>query len=399
MAEQRRRGRPRTSSNPFSIDGESTFNSQNDIEEAIEGTQFDFYNPTLEATPEIGNYNPLGESAIERDYATPLIQEGIVKDLEEPSFHQKSNPFSNNQGNNSNQPNQQGSPNQQGFSSDPMMNPNPAMTQLDDKERMMAATQMADAMIDTYETVMGYSGKLAQHKESKVQELIEDGLIDGDRRIPVDEDGNTVSVIEFIKAYNDGCMEAGKVAPSFKKKVRPPLIRICAKRGWGMSDEQLVAFAVVQDVAIRSATLYSMHKNVKDILNRMVEENAENRNAKKKPAPRPQPQPQPQQEYFEPEVEEVSDEDLAYLERIRNANAERDRLNKIQEMEELRKQQEEQGITKMNINFEDNPMRDTSNMERDYPEPKVEEYFEEGREIDDSQNNEINNDFDNEGDS
>ena len=95
----------------------------------------------------------------------------------------------------------------------------------------------------------------------------------------------------------------------------------------------------------------------------------------------------------------MTDNDLAYLERIRNANAERDRLNKIQQMEDMRKEQEEKGITKMNINFDDNPMRDTSNMEREYPEPKVEEYFEEGREIDDSEESETNNDYDNEGDS
>ena len=406
MAEPKRRGRPRKSSNPLSVDGESAFNSQNDIEEAIDGTQFEFYNPTNESMPEIGNFNPLGESAIERDYATPHIQDGIVKDLEEPSFHQKSNPFGNNQGNDGNQNNSQGSPNGYQGSSDPMMNPNPAMNQLDDKEKMMAATQMADAMIDTYETVMGYSGKLAQQKESKVQELIDDGVIDANRRIPVDEDGNTVGVMEFVKAFNDGCLEAGKVAPSFKKKVRTPLIRICSKRGWGMSDEQLIAFAVVQDVSIRAATLYAMNKNVKEILNRMIEENAENRNQKQKqapprpqPKPQAQPQPQPQSEYIEPEVEEMTDNDLAYLERIRNANAERDRLNKIQQMEDMRKEQEEKGITKMNINFDDNPMRDTSNMEREYPEPKVEEYFEEGREIDDSEESETNNDYDNEGDS
>ena len=58
MAEQRRRGRPRKSSNPLSVDGESAFKSQGDIEDAIEGTQFDFYNPTTESTPEIGNFNP-----------------------------------------------------------------------------------------------------------------------------------------------------------------------------------------------------------------------------------------------------------------------------------------------------------------------------------------------------
>jgi hypothetical protein len=53
----------------------------------------------------------------------------------------------------------------------------------------------------------------------------------------------------------------------------------------------------------------------------------------------------------------------------------------------------------MNINFEDNPMRDTSHKDRGYPEPKVEEYFEQGREIDDNQDIETNNDDDNEGDS
>jgi hypothetical protein len=68
-------------------------------------------------------------------------------------------------------------------------------------------------------------------------------------------------------------------------------------------------------------------------------------------------------------------------------------------MEEMRKKQEEEGITKMNINFEDNPMRNNSNRDREYPEPQVEEYFEQGREIDDNEVNETNNDYDNEGDS
>jgi hypothetical protein len=45
-------------------------------------------------------------------------------------------------------------------------------------------------------------------------------------------------------------------------------------------------------------------------------------------------------------------------------------------------------------------LRDTSSKDREYPEPKVEEYFEEGREITDEENLDTQNniDFDNEGD-
>jgi hypothetical protein len=89
MDEKRKRGRPRKSPS-ISNTGDSSFESKESIENAIDKTQFDFFEPSTTAMPEVNTFNPLSETPIERDYATPKIQDGVVNDLEEPSFHQKS---------------------------------------------------------------------------------------------------------------------------------------------------------------------------------------------------------------------------------------------------------------------------------------------------------------------
>jgi hypothetical protein len=48
-----------------------------------------------------------------------------------------------------------------------------------------------------------------------------------------------------------------------------------------------------------------------------------------------------------------------------------------------RRQDEEQGVTKMNIKFDDNPLRESP--KRDFPAPKVEETFIKGGEIKDDE--------------
>lgn len=384
MEAKRGRGRPRKSS-PISNTGENAFDSKQEIENAIDKTQFDFYEPTTQPTPEVNTFNPLTETPIERDYSTPKIQEGYTIDIEEPTFHQKTfDQIKNEAGAGAGAP-AGGSPSSTsatsaGGSSDPMMNPNPALNQLDDKEKLLAAEQMVDAVLDTYETLKLWGSKLAQIKEQKVLDLINQRKIDANRRIPIDEYGNTVSIVEFVRNFNEQLPQAVKADPNFRKRVRPAMIRIFAKRGWGMTDEQLVGFAFIKDISITSATLYGMNKGVKDILKRMVEENKGNASAANQtPPPPPKPQPQPAEEFITPEdVEEITDEELAYQERMMEMVRQREQEAAQREQQQA---EEAEGVEKMNITFDENPLRETT--KREPPAPKVTETFIKGEELKD----------------
>jgi hypothetical protein len=207
---------------------------------------------------------------------------------------------------------------------------------------------------------------------------VDNGRIDPNRRIPVDEFGNSVSPLEFIRSYNEQLPQAVKPDPNFRKRVRPPMIRIFSKRGWGMTDEQLVAFAFLKDLGVTGASLYAMRKGVSDVLARLEEEHT-GEPRRGTPPPRPQPQaaptppaptPAPDNSFISPEIEEITDEEIQYQERMQEFMRQRE--------ENLRKAQEEQekGTTKMKIQFEDNPLRDKT--KREPQAPIVEEYFTKG---------------------
>ena len=387
MDEKRKRGRPRKSPS-ISNTGDSSFDSKESIENAIDKTQFDFFEPSTTAMPEVNTFNPLSETPIERDYATPKIQDGVVNDLEEPSFHQKS--FNQIQQEQQTPPPSSGGTGAPiGATQDPMNNPNPAFNQLDDAEKRLASEQMVDAVLDTYDTVCTLGSAIGKVKEQTVNQLIASGKIDKNRRIPIDEYGNTVSVVEFVQGYNEQVVQAVQPDPNFRKKVRPPMIRVFSKRGWGMTDEQFLLFAFGKDISVKAITLFSMKKGVNDILKRLVAENAENNSASTPPPPRPQSTPPPPSapspsytppspnDIITPDVEEITDEEIKYYERMKEAMEQRER--EIMEAEQERLREEESGVDKMSINFDDNPLREKTR--REPPAPKVTETFIKGGEI------------------
>lgn len=228
------------------------------------------------------------------------------------------------------------------------------------------------------------SGNLAKMDEQKVRDLIAEGKISSTRRIPVDEHGNTVSVMEFVQGYNAQVGTAVENDPAFRKKVRPVMIRVFSKRGWGMTDEQFLLFAFGKDISIKAVTLYGMKKGVNDILTRLQDEAKAQGIKKPQPQPQPQPpqppQPQPQREYEEPDVEELSDEEIEYMERMERLMAEQERTR--QQSDDLEQEESivsKDGVDKMKITFDENPLRET--VVREYPAPKVEETFIQGGEI------------------
>ena len=367
MEEKRRRGRPRKDDSGDMIENNQSKNNSSVTELEIDKTDFDFYEPQNFDSPSVEQYNPLAETPIKREYSSPKIQEGIMGDIVEPQFHQptistSSPPPPNSSGNQNNSARPQGQ--------SPISNPNPSVNQLDDADKKLACEQMVDAALDIYETLWGLGGRFAQVSEEKLQELVNDGSIDPNRRIPVED--TSVSIFEFFQNYNNQVSEASKVDKDFKKKVRPPMIRVFTKHGWGLTDEQFLLIAFGKDAVMRTMTLYQMNKSIKGLINTLSEENSEREKPKSKSTPPPKPpKPKPSQksEIIDPkDIEVVGEEDDYDFE-----------IDDTPPTPIIERNQD--GVEKLKINFEDNPLR--AKVDREPPAPKVEETFIKGGEIKD----------------
>jgi hypothetical protein len=374
------------------------------IESQLEDNQFDFFNPVDQSENE-SFFNPLQESVQQRDYSAPQIAQGDIPPLEEPQFMRKgfdqikaeqsggigSPPSSGGSSSGASAPQ---------MSNDPMNNPNPAFNELEDKDKKKASEQMVDAVLDTYDTLKGLSAKLGQMDEKKVRKMIDEGKIDRNRRITIDEYGNNVGIMEFVQNYNAQVAQAVEPDPSFRKSVRPAMVRMFMKKGWGMTDEQFVGFAVIKDLTITGVTLIGMKNGMKEILANLQEEQSAKGNPIAPPRPTPPPPapsggyetpppppnyppnnppapaPVNNDEFVEYPQDDLTDEEIEYLQRIEDAQAEMIRNNTREEAYA----EADEAVEKMKIEFE-SPLRQPP--PPSYQEPKVEETFIKGGEIKD----------------
>jgi len=157
-----------------------------------------------------GDYNPFAESVVERDYATPKTASGLVDDLEEPSFVPPS------------------------------------------YEDIISDRQEAEA-----------TG--ANDEETLMQKQAQ-GKIDLSMQVPVTETGDTMSVAEFVAQYNEQSANALQYDKDFGYKVRPAMIRVFMKRGWGMTDEQFLMYMFGKDIAIKVGIMFQLRKTINGTL-------------------------------------------------------------------------------------------------------------------------------------
>jgi hypothetical protein len=240
--------------------------------------------------------------------------------------------------------------------------------------------------------------------ENKVRKMIEEGKIDRNRRITIDEYGNNVGIMEFVQNYNAQVAQAVEPDPSFRKNVRPAMTRVFMKKGWGMTDEQFLLFAFGKDLTITGVTLIGMKKGLKEILTNLQEEQSAKGNPIAPPRPTPPPPAQSEgydtpppppnyppstppsnppapapvsnDEFVEYPQDDLTDEEMEYLQRIEDAQAEMVRNN----TREKAYAEADDAVQKMNIEFE-SPLRQPP--PPSYQEPKVEETFIKGGEIKD----------------
>jgi hypothetical protein len=143
---------------------------------------------------------------------------------------------------------------------------NPAMTDLDNKESKFAAAQLVDTILDGYEMLHQLGSKAAKVNEDKVTKMIMSGEIDNDIRIPVSETDD-LNALEYVSMHNQQAEELFEYDKSFNDKVRPTMIRVFQKKGWGVSDEQFLMIAFGKDIATKGVMAFSFKKTA----NAMIE--------------------------------------------------------------------------------------------------------------------------------
>jgi len=212
-----------------------------------------------------GDFNPFAQNVVEREYATPKLASGVIEDLEEPVFEQK-NPFEERM-----QQEQQEQPH-------PFQDGNPALNDLDFQDKKIACESLVDTALDTYEQLHAVAQNFVQVDEAEMIQKQQDGEIDLAMQIPVDEQGTSMSVMDFVQQYNEQSKDALQYDKEFGYKVRPAMLRVFMKKGWGMTDEQFLMYAFGKDLLTKTAIVFSLKEtmtNTFELLKKSYEQNQE----------------------------------------------------------------------------------------------------------------------------
>jgi hypothetical protein len=238
------------------------------------------------------SYNPLMDNVNEKPYSVQSIsvpQEQLMGGIPEPSYQPQSistrqNPYK--------QIRESGT--MSGGSSDDggEKSFNPSMNEMPNQEKKEGAKHMAKMVVDGYEQLHVFANMGLQFSPKKLTRLQSEGEIDLAIPIP-DGYGNTITAGQFIQDYNEQSKDALTVSPAFKKEVTPILERVFAKRGAGLTDEQMLIYLFGKDIATKGVIFYQMKSTMGDMIEVIREQTQAYKDAYGQ-APPPPPQPKQQ---------------------------------------------------------------------------------------------------------
>jgi hypothetical protein len=229
------------------------------------------------------DYNPLDEAVNEKAYTTPNVNTSNVNlnaPIEEPSFTPPPIDTKKKQ-------EQQKAP-----KPDPV---NPEMRNLGKKDTEMAASHMAKLILQGYEWMHDLGNKGLKVSEKKLNKLQADGEINLNAMIDYDY-GKKIRAGDFFIEYNQQVANVLQVSPEFKEEVTPILEKVLAKRGIGMTDEQMLMFMFGKDIAAKSMIFFQQKAQMNMMISSIKEATTSQYAQAAPPPPPPQQQQQPTQQ-------------------------------------------------------------------------------------------------------
>jgi len=220
--------------------------------------------------PNFDDYSPIAEPVVDRSYNhAEVIAE--IGDISEPDFGDQVPTFEDFQEEEQVEVEQPKEPSAFDNVS------NPAMSDLDSKDKKMAATQLVNSVLEGYAMIHELGIKVAKIDEAKVYEKLINGEIDSDLRVPIAEDGSSVNAQEYAQTHNQQVVDALTYDPEFSEKVKPAMIRVFTKKGWGITDEQFLLGMFGKDLAMKMVMIIGMKKQGNEMLKHFATATASNR--------------------------------------------------------------------------------------------------------------------------
>jgi hypothetical protein len=185
---------------------------------------------------------------------------------------------------------------------------NPEMKHLGKKDTDMAAGYAAKLIMQGYEWMHELGNRFLQVSEKKLNKLQADGEINLNAMIDYDY-GKKIRAGEFFKEYNNQNKDLLQVSDEFKAEAMPLLEKVLAKRGIGMTDEQMLIFVFGKDIAAKTMIIFQQKAQM-NMMIASIKEATTGMYAQAAPPPPPQPtetqEParQPEPEIFATEPEE-----------------------------------------------------------------------------------------------
>lgn len=198
---------------------------------------------------------------------------------------------------------------------------NPEMKYIPKKEQTMAAEQMADMILIGYGKLHDLANKGLEVSPKKLNDMQKKGLINLNAMVQYDI-GVEIPARDFFKEYNDQMKGFFKVEQEWIDDVKPVLVRVLAKKGIGMTDENYLLFRLAEDAGTKAFMFIQQKRQIGAMLKQIGESTtSEYANpAPPPPPPPPQPEQQNQEERFEPKfegdveiIEETNDNNPAVL--------------------------------------------------------------------------------------
>lgn len=249
------------------------------------------------------DFNPFAENVVEREYSTPKVASGVTESIDEPQFVPPTYEDIKQQKEMEGMEDMEAEGGGEPFAD----LSNPALNDLNSKDKKIACESLVDTALDTYEQLHKFAQYSVKVDEEELQLKHQQGKIDLTEQIPVTETQN-MSVGEFMGQFNKQSEEALAYDQEFGVKVRPAMIRVFMKRGWGMSDEQFLMYMFGKDIAIKVGIMYQLKKTISSTLEQLEKAHKQNKSRGYSPPP-----PDVQESYKESEIlddEEDLDEEI-----------------------------------------------------------------------------------------
>lgn len=232
----------------------------------------------------IDDFNPLDEAVIEKDYTRPNVKinpKDFETDIPEPSLTPP--------------PMMGATLNEEEKKKkvEPREPINKEYKEMSTKDKNDASERLVDMCITGYKALNVFVDTKIQFDERKLNKMAMEGEIDLNMEVPVSPT-DSVTLQEFVREYNDQSKGTITVSKEFEEEIRPPLQRIFAKRGIGMTDEQYVGYILLKDIIAKGFIVKQSLTVKKEYLEMFKEQTALLRQGVQMPQPTPPPV-QPQQ--------------------------------------------------------------------------------------------------------